>query len=321
MIKTVNRWLLVCAIAVAMASCGRSSPTSPSTGCAVTVPQTTIEVGFPGGAQSIFVSTTPTCAWTVTTNQSFISITSGTGQSGPGSVTFTVAENTGAARQGTVTIGTLAVTVNQAAGPPPIAFPQPTLPAAVVGSAYSFQFIASGGVGAIRFSVQSGTFPPIGVILNASGALSGTPVAPGSSTFGVCAADDTGRSVCRAIGLVVNPAGTSDSPILGTWAGNITLSTGCVPVLPRTVTWSGTFRRAANNSLELVASIPAVSVSNETVPVTLSGTTLQFSITVDSRYDFTAQLTPDFRSLSGSFSGGACAPGLSPSGTWNGTKQ
>ena len=119
MIKTVSRWLLVCAIAVAIVSCGRSSPTSPSTSCAVTVPQTTIEVGFPGGAQSIFVSTTPTCAWTVTTNQSFISITSATGQSGPGSVAFTVAENTGAARQGTITIGTLAVTVNQAAGPPP----------------------------------------------------------------------------------------------------------------------------------------------------------------------------------------------------------
>ena len=321
MIKAVNRWLPVCAIAVLMVSCGRSSPTGPSTSCALTVPQTTIEVGFAGGAQSIFVSTTPTCAWTATTNQSFISITSSTGQSGPGSVTFTVAENSGAARQGTITIGTVAVTVNQAAGPPPIVFAQPTLPAAVVGSAYSFQFTASGGVGAIRFSVQGGTFPPIGMTVSASGALNGTPVAPGSSTFGVCAADDTGRSLCRAIGLVVNPAGTSDSPILGNWSGNITLNTGCVPVLPRTVTWSGTFRRAANNSLELVATIPAVGVSNEVVPVSLSGTTLTFSITVDSRYDFTAQVTQDFRSLSGSFTGAPCQPGINPSGTWNGTKQ
>lgn len=316
----MNRWLLVFAIPLVVASCGRSSPTSP-TNCTLTVPQTTIDVGFQGGSQSIFVSTTTTCAWTATTNQSFISITSGTGQTGPGAVTFTVAENTGAARQATITVGTVPVTINQAAGPPPITFAQPTLPAAVVGSGYNFQFSASGGVGTIRFSLQSGTFAPIGLTMNANGTLTGTPVAPGTSTFGVCATDDTSRSVCRAISLVVNPGGTTDSPILGNWAGNITLNSGCVPVLPRTVTWSGTFRRAANNSLELVASIPAVGVSNETVPVTLSGTTLQFSITVDSRYDFTAQLTQDFRSLSGSFSGGSCAPGITPSGTWNGTKQ
>ena len=317
----INRWLLVFAIPLVVASCSRSSPTSP-TNCSLTVPQTTIDVGFQGGPQSIFVSTTATCAWTATTNQSFISLTSGTGQSGPGAVTFTVAENTGAARQATITIGTVAVTINQAAGPPPITFAQPTLPATAVGAPGSnFQFIASGGVGTIRFSLQSGTFPPQGMSVNANGVLSGTPVAPGTSTFGVCATDDTGRSVCRSITLVVNPSGTTDSPILGNWAGNITLNTGCVPALPRTVTWSGTFRRAANNSLELVATIPAVGVSNETVPVTLSGTTLQFSITVDSRYDFTAQLTQDFRSLSGSFTGGNCAPGITPSGTWNGAKQ
>ncbi len=323
MIRSVNLRLVILAMSFVVTSCGRSSsPTSPTTTCAITVPQTTVDVGFAGGAQNIFVSTTPTCAWTATTNQSFISITSGSGQSGPGSVAFTVAENAGPARQATITIGGVAVTVNQAAGPPAITFAQPTLPAAGVGAAgYNFQFIASGGVGTIRFALQSGTFPPQGMSVNANGVLSGTPVAPGTSTFGVCASDDTGRSVCRAITLVVNPGGTTDSPILGNWAGNIAVNTGCVPGLPRTVTWSGTFRRAANNNLELVASIPAVGVNNETVPVTLSGTTLQFSITVDSRYDFTAQLTPDFRSLSGSFTGGACAAGINPSGTWNGTKQ
>lgn len=324
MIRAINRWLVVLAMPLVVASCSRSNtPTSP-TSCTITVPQQTIEVGFIGGPQSIFVSTTAACTWTVTTNQSFISITSGTGQTGPGSVTFTVAENTGAARQATITIGTVSVTVNQAGGPPPITFAQPTLPSGLVGAAYNFQFTAGGGVGTIRFSLQSGTFAPQGLTLNVNGLLTGTPVAPGSSTFGVCATDDSGRSLCRAINLVVNPAGTSDSPILGNWAGNITVNTGCVPGLPRTVTWSGTFRRAANNSLELVATIPAVAVSNEVVPVTLTGNTLRFSITVDSRYDFTAQLTQDFRSLTGTFSGGNCAPApavINPSGTWNGTKQ
>jgi hypothetical protein len=235
-------------------------------------------------------------------------------------VTFTVAENTGASRQATVTLGSIVVTVNQAAGPPPIVFNQPTLPAATVGAAYNFQFTATGGQGAIRFTQQAGTFLPIGLSMDAAGRLTGTPVAPGTSTFGVCAGDDTSRTVCRAINLIVNPPGTTDHPVFGNWSGNITVNTGCFPGLPRTVTWSGTFRRAADNSIELVANIPAVGVSNATVPVTITGNTVRFSITVDTRYDFTADFTSDFRTLNGTFVGQTCGPGVTPGGTWNGTK-
>jgi hypothetical protein len=126
--------------------------------------------------------------------------------------------------------------------------------------------------------------------------------------------------VCRAINLIVNPPGTTDHPVFGTWSGNITVNTGCFPGLPRTVTWSGTFRRAADNSIELVANIPAVGVSNATVPVTITGNTVRFSITVDTRYDFTADFTSDFRTLNGTFVGQTCGPGVTPGGTWNGTK-
>jgi hypothetical protein len=304
-----------------MWSCTSKSPTGPSTNCAVTIPQTTINVGFVASTQTISVSTAASCTFTVTANQPFITITSAPTQTGPGAVTFTVAENTGAARQATVTLGTVAVTVNQAAGPPPIVFEQPALPSGLVGSFYNFRFTASGGQGTLRFTQQSGTFLPIGLTLDSAGNLSGTPVAPGTSTFGICAGDDTSRTVCRAITLVINPPGTTDNPVLGNWAGNITVNTGCFPGLPRTVAWSGTFRRAADNSIELVASIPAVGVNNATVPVTVSGNTVRFSITVDSRYDFTANFTSDFRTLNGTFTGQSCAPGITPGGTWSGTKQ
>jgi hypothetical protein len=200
-------------------------------------------------------------------------------------------------------------------------FNQPTLPAATVGSAYAFQLSASGGQGTLRYSQQSGTFLPQGLSLDSSGRIAGTPVAPGTSTFGACAGDDTGRTVCRVINLIVNPPGTTDHPVFGNWAGNITMTSGCFPGLPRTVTWSGTFRRAADNSIELVASIPAVGVSNATVPVTITGNTVRFSITVDSRYDFTADFSSDFRTLNGTFTGQNCAPGITPGGTWNGAKQ
>jgi hypothetical protein len=314
--------LAAIALPCLMWSCSsKSSPTGPSTNCAITVPQTTIDVGFAASTQNIFASAGAGCTFTVTTNQPFITITSATTQTGPGSVTFTVAENNGAARQATVTLGTVVVTVNQAAGPPPIVFNQPTLPAATVGAAYAFQFTASGGQGALRYTQQPGTFLPQGLSLDSAGRITGTPVAPGTSTFGVCAGDDTSRTVCRAVNLIVNPPGTTDHPVFGNWTGNITVNTGCFPGLPRTVTWSGTFRRAADNSIELVASIPAVGVSNATVPVTITGSTVRFSIVVDSRYDFTADFSADFRTLNGTFTGQNCAAGITPGGAWNGTKQ
>jgi hypothetical protein len=312
-------------LSLAWSCSSKSSPTGPSTNCAITVPQTTIDVGFTASTQNIFASTAASCTFTVSTNQPFITITSATTQTGPGSVTFAVAENNGAARQATVTLGTVAVTVNQAAGPPPIVFGQPTLPAATVGAAYAFQFTASGGQGALRYTQQSGTFLPQGLSLDSAGRITGTPVAPGTSTFTVCVGDDTSRTVCRAVNLIVNPPGTTDHPVFGNWAGSISVSTGCFSGLPRTVTWSGTFRRAADNSIELVASIPAVGVSNATVPVTITGNTVRFSITVDSRYDFTADFSADFRALTGTFGGQNCAPAgspaVTPGGTWNGTKQ
>ena len=50
------------------------------------------------------VSTASGCAWTTTSNASWISITSGASGSGNGAVSFSVTANTGAARTGTLTI-------------------------------------------------------------------------------------------------------------------------------------------------------------------------------------------------------------------------
>ena len=320
-----HRYLAIIVCLPLLSACSKdSSPSGPSATCALTVPQTTFEVGFTGGANNIFVSTQNSCTWNVSTSDAFLTITSAASMTGSGSVSFTVAQNTGAARQGAIAVGSVRVTVNQAAGAPGIEFPSQNIGPAVVGAAFSYQFTATGGVGALRYSIQNGVLP-IGLSMDASGRVSGTPVAPGTSTFGVCATDTTSRSTCRAVTLVVNPAGRTDSPILGVWTGSLTLNTGCLPGLPQTVSWSGTFRRAANNAIELVVSIPSAGVNGEAVPVTLSGNTLTFTITVDARYDFRATLSSDFRSLSGTFTGSNCAPpplpAITPSGTWTGTKQ
>jgi hypothetical protein len=70
------------------------------------------------GRQLLFpVYADSTCSWSATTNVSWISFVSGTPGSGNATVTFNVDANTGAARTGTIIIGTVSVTVNQAGHP------------------------------------------------------------------------------------------------------------------------------------------------------------------------------------------------------------
>jgi CSLREA domain-containing protein len=68
-------------------------------------------------AGSIAVTTTANCAWTATksANASWVTITSPASGTGPGTVTFSVAANTGAARTATITIGGQIFTINQEA--------------------------------------------------------------------------------------------------------------------------------------------------------------------------------------------------------------
>jgi len=69
-----------------------------------------------GGAGSVLVMAAGGCQWTATSNASFITITSGGSGSGVGTVNYTVAANSGPARNGTITIAGQTFTVSQDAG-------------------------------------------------------------------------------------------------------------------------------------------------------------------------------------------------------------
>jgi uncharacterized protein (TIGR03437 family) len=67
-----------------------------------------------GGTGSVNVtSTTGSCHWTVSSNESWITITSGDSGSGDGTVNFTVAANTGGPRVGTIAVAGRSVTITQ----------------------------------------------------------------------------------------------------------------------------------------------------------------------------------------------------------------
>jgi hypothetical protein len=65
-----------------------------------------------------------------------------------------------------------------------------TLPGGTVGSAYSQQITASGGVSPYTYTVSAGTLPA-GLTLSSGGLLNGTPTASGSFTFTVAATDSS----------------------------------------------------------------------------------------------------------------------------------
>lgn len=69
-----------------------------------------------GGTATIGVTTNSGCAWTVASSSSFVSVTSASSSSGPGTVGITVAENVGDARSATLTVAGQTVAVNQAPG-------------------------------------------------------------------------------------------------------------------------------------------------------------------------------------------------------------
>jgi len=96
-------------------NCWSSSPCTFSLGSASTA------IADGGGTGTFTVSANPgssgsTCPWIATTSASWITITSGASGSGNGSVSFSVSNNTGAARQGTIAIAGQTYTVNQAEG-------------------------------------------------------------------------------------------------------------------------------------------------------------------------------------------------------------
>jgi Carboxypeptidase regulatory-like domain len=94
------------------------------------------------------------------------------------------------------------------------------LPAAAVGTAYTHTLVKSitGVSGTIHYqsgAMATGT-PPLGMIVNPNGNLTGTPAKAGTYTFDVCAADSSGNTTatCAATTITVGAATTSTPPVV-----------------------------------------------------------------------------------------------------------
>ena len=121
----------------------------PQTACNYSLSPTSGSIGAAGGAgPAISIAATGSCSWAAATTNSWITILSGTG-TGNGSVTYTVASNTGAARGGNIAIGGQTFTLNQAA-----AVQTPTCTYSVNPTSQSFP--SGGGSGTVDVTTTNG---------------------------------------------------------------------------------------------------------------------------------------------------------------------
>ena len=124
---------------------GRGQPGGGGgTTCSISLSTASINAAAAGGTHTVVVAATSGCDWTATTNApSWLMVAPGGGR-GNGSLTLTVARNTGSARTGTVAVGDQSVTVNQAAAPA----------CTITIDSTSAVFSHTGGEGRVRVTTQ-----------------------------------------------------------------------------------------------------------------------------------------------------------------------
>lgn len=91
-----------------------TSPTPTQTTCTYSISTTSFSMSGTGGTGTFSVTTGSTCTWSVSNNTSFVTVNPTSTQTGTGSVTFSVGENPGDTRTGTLTIAGQNVAISQA---------------------------------------------------------------------------------------------------------------------------------------------------------------------------------------------------------------
>ncbi len=87
-----------------------------SQSCGATISPASVSVAATSATGTVSVTSAGTCAWTASSNATWLTITAGASGSGNGTVSYSVAANTGCARTGTLTVAGNTFTVTQASG-------------------------------------------------------------------------------------------------------------------------------------------------------------------------------------------------------------
>ena len=177
--------------------------------------------GIAGGGGTVSITTTPECGWSATSNSVWITITSSpTTGAGPGSVSYSVAANSGAMRQGSLTIGGQTVSITQ--------YGMPSLSVTETNAA-SFTQGQTGATYTVVAGNGSGAGPTTGTVTLTQTLPSGLTLVSMTGTGWSCTAAVCSRSDVLAPGtnypavtVAVNVAANAGSPL----AAQVTVSGG-----------------------------------------------------------------------------------------------
>lgn len=206
--------------------------------CGVSLTPTSQNIAAAGGAGTpIAVAAQPACTWAARSEVSWITLTSAATGGGSGTVTFTVAANTGAARTGTISIQDRTFTVMQAASATPactytLAPPSLNATAAAstgtitvtagascawtaVSNATTWLTVTSGAAGTANGTVG------YSIAANTGAARSGA-ITIGTSSFAVTQA--AGAAACT---YSINPTNQSVAAAASTGTVAVTAGAGC----------------------------------------------------------------------------------------------
>lgn len=211
-VPAVPSWNRFRAVASNTAGAATSAPAllTVVAGCAYTTVTGELMLPPAGGTGFIELGTGPSCVWTASAAESWLSVTPANGV-GSTRVTYAAGANTsGAPRSATMTIAGRTNVVRQAAVSSSLTITTATLPAAAVGVAYAADLAATGGTGTIVWSLNGGALPG-GFSLSAAGVIDGTAAAPGTATFTIRATDAVNTTATRTLSIVV---GASSAPVL-----------------------------------------------------------------------------------------------------------
>lgn len=182
---------------------GQTFTITQASGCAFAISPATQSFSAPAGTGLITVTTVAGCSWTAASNAAWISITSGGSGMGSGSVSYSVAANTGPARSGTITVAGQTFNVTQASGCASIALSPATLVAGIIGQPYNQSLSASGGIAPYGFTLVAGGLQG-NVALSPAGVISGTPTSSGTFPITVRATGANGCFGERSYTLVID---------------------------------------------------------------------------------------------------------------------
>jgi hypothetical protein len=211
--------------------------------CTFSLSATNLNVGAGTGTGSVTVTAPATCAWTAVSNAPWITVTSGASGTGAGTVAFSVAANSGAARSGTLTIAGRTFTVAQEGASCGYSI-----------SPSNQNVAAAGGTGSVAVSTAGGcawTATSNAGWLSITGAASGT--GNGSVSFSVAANTGSARTGTLTIAgqtfTIVQEAAATCAYAIAPTSQNVSAAGGRVSV---TVTTGATCAWTATSTAEWI---------------------------------------------------------------------